>query len=136
MPRSALVAASARAVSMRLLATLAMLELGIAREVVITGFAVTYTTLAVAAVILVAPGGKGILHEVVGAPKEEWRGSRAREHLATLPCRHKTPAVLSAAFSMVGANPRRIVPLLWWSGRVPGSAAPSSPLMAATSSSA
>lgn len=70
-PRAALVAGFGRAMSLLFFAALALLELDIAREVVIIGFTVTYVTLGAIVVIAAALGGKSVVQKLLGASKEE-----------------------------------------------------------------
>ncbi len=70
-PRAALVAGFARAMSLLFFAALALAEMDIAREVVIIGFTVSYITLGAVAVVAVTLGGKGVVQRLLGASKDE-----------------------------------------------------------------
>lgn len=64
-PRAALIAHFAKAVTILFFAAMALTELDIAREIVIIGFSATIITLGVLAIVLTAIGGKNFVRKVV-----------------------------------------------------------------------
>jgi multidrug transporter EmrE-like cation transporter len=70
-PRAALIARMANAVSQLFFAAMALTELDIAREIVIVGFAAAIVTLGAISVVLTAKGGKAFTQKILEAVEEE-----------------------------------------------------------------
>jgi len=63
-PRASLIARFAKAVLILFFSAMALAEMDIAREIVVTGFTVTMVTLGAVTVVIVAAGGKGFVRKV------------------------------------------------------------------------
>jgi hypothetical protein len=82
-PRATLVSRFTKAVLILFFATMALTELDIAREIVITGFTTIIVTLGALTVVLVARGGKGLVNRLLETFEEEEETVPARNRSAS-----------------------------------------------------
>ena len=70
-PQASLISRFVKAVLILFFSAMALVELDIAREIVVTGFTVTIITLGALSVVVTAVGGKGFVRKVVAKLEEE-----------------------------------------------------------------
>lgn len=73
-PRASLISRFIKTIIIIFFSAVSMVELDVAKEIIVIGFATIFVTLGVIAIVLTAAGGKNFLEKIEGAFKEEKNG--------------------------------------------------------------